>query len=548
MYSALIVEDELFALHSMRDMLDWNGAGIDRVYEAANGKEAYEVYLRQRPDIILTDLSMPVMDGLALIRNIREKEADAKTRIIIMTCIDDFTQAQQALNMGVSHYFLKATASCRDIQKILQDTTMDLDRERLGQDTNSAERAMQILKHGRALPPEDAAAALLAAGISPKEDYAVLLLSLPRKDSLLPDREILQRAVKAYSGADVKILRISSACCAFLLHQENAERLSGTLPLLCTELSAPGSGQMRACMSGRTQGSDRLAEAVRQAEKGLELCYFTGVYSSLYAGQEDFPVPEDISIRLLALPNVFLHVPRKFADSYESRIRQITSRSYPDSGSFQEALSAVAVWLSMQTDSARDSLEESCVSCTRKISESETLRECIACFEQYATDILNLSSFSKQMPDCVKEALHYIHSNLDHALSLNEIAEHIHLNPAYLSTLFRKVMDQSPISYINSVRIERAKLLLRSTEQSISEIAASLGFTQDIYFYRLFKQLTKVTPSEYRSSARWQEERTGQWMPEARYNETLSGDRHLKPAKKGQADDRSESVGEEENT
>ncbi len=548
MYSALIVEDELFALHSMRDMLDWNGAGIDRVYEAANGKEAYEVYLRERPDIILTDLSMPVMDGLTLIRNIREKEADAKTRIIIMTCIDDFTQAQQALNMGVSHYFLKATASCRDIQKILQDTTMDLDRERLGQDTNSAERAMQILKHGRALPPEDAAAALLAAGISPKEDYAVLLLSLPRKDSLLPDREILQRAVKAYSGADVKILRISSACCAFLLHQENAERLSDALPLLCEELSAAGSGQMRACMSGRTQGSDRLAEAVRQAEKGLELCYFTGVYSSLYAGQEAFPVPEDISIRLLALPNVFLHVPRKFADSYESRIRQITSRSYQDSGSFQEALSAVAVWLSMQTDSARDSLEESCVSCTRKISESETLRECIACFEQYATDILNLSSFSKQMPDCVKEALHYIHSNLDHALSLNEIAEHIHLNPAYLSTLFRKVMDQSPISYINSVRIERAKLLLRSTEQSISEIAASLGFTQDIYFYRLFKQLTKVTPSEYRSSARWQEEGTGQWMPEARYNETLSGDSQLKPAKKGQADDRGESVGEEENT
>ena len=53
MYSALIVEDELFALHSMRDMLDWNIANIGKVYEAANGKEAYEVYLRERPDIIL---------------------------------------------------------------------------------------------------------------------------------------------------------------------------------------------------------------------------------------------------------------------------------------------------------------------------------------------------------------------------------------------------------------------------------------------------------------------------------------------------------------
>lgn len=500
MYSALIVEDELFALHSMRDMLDWNGAGIGRVYEAANGKEAYEVYLRERPDIILTDLSMPVMDGLALIRNIREKEGDAKTRIIIMTCIDDFAQAQQALNMGVSHYFLKATASCRDIQKILQSTTKDLDKERLGQDTSPAERAMQILKHGGTLPPEDAAAALLAVGISSEEDYAVLFLCLSRKDSLLPGHEILQRTVRACSGADTEILPISPGCCASVLHQQEAGRLSMALPHLCAELSASVDGGMRACMSGRAHGPGSLAEAVRQAQKGLDLCYFTGASSSLYAGQEEFPVPEDISIRLLTLPNVFLHVPRKFADSYETRIRQITSRRYPDSGSFQEALSAVAVWLSMQTDSAKDSLEENCVLCTRQMSESETLQECVACFEQYATDILNLSSFSRQMPDCVKEALHYIHSNLDHALSLNEIAEHIHLNPAYLSTLFRKVMNQSPISYINSVRIERAKLLLRSTDQPVSEIAASLGFTQDIYFYRLFKQLTKVTPNEYRSS------------------------------------------------
>lgn len=531
MYSAMIVEDELFALHSMRDMLDWNRAGIDKVYEAANGKEAYEIYLRERPDIILTDLSMPVMDGLTLIRNIREKETDAKTRIIIMTCLDDFTQAQQALNMGVSHYFLKATASCRDIQEILQGTTRDLDKERLPQDTDPAEKTMQILSHGSSLPPEDAAAALLAAGISPEEDYAVLLLCLSWTDSPQPAPENLQQTVRACSGADTQILRISPGYYGLLLHQEDAGRLSIALSRLCAELSAEGNGEMLAGMSGQTKGPGNLAEAVRQAEKGLNRCFFTGVCPSLYAGQEDFPVPEDIAVRLLALPNVFLHVPHKFVDSYEARIRQATSRCYPDSRSFKEALSAVAVWLSMQTDSAKDSLEESCVACTRRISESGTLRECVACFEHYATDILNLSSFSRQMPDCVKEALHYIHSNLDHPLSLNEIAEHIHLNPAYLSTLFRRTMNQSPISYINSVRIERAKLLLRSTNQSISEIAASLGFAQDIYFYRLFKQLTKVTPSEYRASAQRQDSKTGQWMPEARYGGTPSGDGQQTPGK-----------------
>ncbi|WP_300713520.1 helix-turn-helix domain-containing protein [uncultured Acetatifactor sp.] len=531
MYSALIVEDELFALHSMRDMLDWNIANIGKVYEAANGKEAYEVYLRERPDIILTDLCMPVMDGLTLIRNIREKEADSKTRIIIMTCLNDFAQAQQALNMGVSHYFLKATASCRDIQEILQTTTKDLDKDRLQQNSNPAEKAMQVLKHSGSLPPEDAAAALLAAGISSDEEYAVLLLRLPWEGFPQPGLEILQRTVRACSRADTEILHISPGYFALLLNQEDAGHLSTALSRLCAELSVGGGREMLAGMSGRTRDPGNLAEAMRQAGKGLDLCFFTGVCPSFYVGQEGFSVPEDIAMQLLALPNVFLHIPRKFVDSYETRIRQVTSRSYPDSRSFKETLSAVAVWLSMQTDSAKDSLEENCVACTRRISESETLRECVACFEQYATDILNLSSFSRQMPDCVKEALQYIYSNLDHPLSLNEIAEHIHLNPAYLSTLFRRVMNQSPISYINSVRIERAKLLLRSTNLSVSEIAASLGFSQDIYFYRLFKHFTQVTPSEYRSSAQWQNGEAEQRMPETRYGGTLSMDRRQTPIK-----------------
>lgn len=399
MYSALIVEDELFALHSMRDMLDWNIANIGKVYEAANGKEAYEVYLRERPDIILTDLCMPVMDGLTLIRNIREKEADSKTRIIIMTCLNDFAQAQQALNMGVSHYFLKATASCRDIQEILQTTTKDLDKDRLQQNSNPAEKAMQVLKHSGSLPPEDAAAALLAAGISSDEEYAVLLLRLPWEGFPQPGLEILQRTVRACSRADTEILHISPGYFALLLNQEDAGHLSTALSRLCAELSVGGGREMLAGMSGRTRDPGNLAEAMRQAGKGLDLCFFTGVCPSFYAGQEGFSVPEDIAMQLLALPNVFLHIPRKFVDSYETRIRQVTSRSYPDSRSFKETLSAVAVWLSMQTDSAKDSLEENCVACTRRISESETLRECVACFEQYATDILNLSSFSRQMPD-----------------------------------------------------------------------------------------------------------------------------------------------------
>lgn len=508
MYSALIVEDELFALHSMRAALDWEAAGINQVYESANGQEAYKLYLRKRPNIILTDLNMPVMDGITLIRNIREKEADAKTRFIIMSCLDEFHLVQQALNMGVSHYFLKATTSCRDIQTILRNITQELEEEKQKsrRNVNIAEKAMQNLADGYSLPPEEAANALSAAGISPNEQYAILLLYLSRskqgKNAILPDSAIINQEIMECSGEPAEILRISASRCVVLLKKEAANRLNSLLPRLCAKLSVNTTSGLQAGMSGLQLGPENLADAMRQAQYALDICYFNGSSSALYTGQKSNSLPEDISIRLLSLPDTFLHLPGKFLDSYEIRMRQIISQSYSDSASFKKALSAIVIWLSMQTDSIRDSLEDNCVGYTHQISESKTLQESIECFEQFATDILSLSSFSQQMPAVVKEALLYIHSNLDHPLTLNELAEHTHLNPSYLSTLFHRVMRQSPISYVNSVRIERARILLRSTDWSISQIASSLGFSQDIYFYRLFKRLTHETPSEYRMTNR----------------------------------------------
>lgn len=505
MYTALIVEDELFALHSMRAALDWQGAGIDRVYEAVNGEEAYKLYLQEHPDIILTDLKMPVMDGITLIRTIREKEADTKTRFVIMSCLDEFTLVQQALNMGVSHYFLKATTSCRDMQEILKNITKELDEEtqKSRRSIGDAEKAVQNLDRGCSLPSCEAADALSCVGFSPNEPYVMLLFvagASDGKNSMLPDSDMINGKIEELSGEPAEALRISASRCAVLLKKGQADRLTGLMPRLCGELSRDKMAGLRIGMSRQQKGSEHLADAMGQAQSALDTCYFTGSGFAVYSGQKDSALPENISMRLLSLPETFPHLPGTFVDSYKTRMRQIASQGYPDTAAFKKALSATVIWLSIQTDCISDSLEDVCVSCTHEISESRNLLESIESFEQFAMDILSLSSFSRQMPDGVKEVLLYIHANLDHQLTLNELAEHTHLNPSYLSTLFHRVMRQSPISYVNSVRIERARILLRTTDLPISQISSSLGFSQDIYFYRLFKRLTNTTPSEYREA------------------------------------------------
>ncbi|HOJ10703.1 MAG TPA: response regulator [Clostridiales bacterium] len=126
MYRVMIVEDEMLVRIGLKSMLNWEQLGMTVIADVSNGKEALEAYTTQRPDILITDLRMPVMDGLTLIRKIREQ--DKQLIIIILTCLDEFSLAQEALSLGVSNYILKLTMSPEEIEQILVKCRETLDK------------------------------------------------------------------------------------------------------------------------------------------------------------------------------------------------------------------------------------------------------------------------------------------------------------------------------------------------------------------------------------------------------------------------------------
>lgn len=504
MYSALIVEDETLVRHGIKSMLDWAAAGIDTVYEASNGMEALDVYAQNRPDIIMTDLKMPVMDGITLIKTVREREADTRTRFVVMSCLDEFSLVQQALNFGVSHYFLKVTASCGDIQAVLGRITREL-REASRQESNGAlgraEVFFQSLLEGLRVSEGEAAAVLAALGHDPDEPYALAVLRAARREgeiAPLPAAQTLAQAVIGLPGIAPAPLRLLPGQYALLLTQAQARAF---IPAAGTQAEQSRESVMRvqAGLSRLARGPGQLAGALRQAVHALDGCFFTGADRAQWEGQDGFAVPSAHTDRLVSLPSGFMHLPGSFIDAYEARIRQLAQQRYATPDAFRNALSTVVVWLSVQADCAVDSLESASASCMRSISQGRTLLELVASFEQFVLETLGLSSFSEKMPDSITSALLYINANLDQPLTLNEIAGHTHLNPSYLSTLFHKVMRLNLVTYINSLRIEKAKAMLRNTELPVSQIALAVGFSQDIYFYRLFKRIAGQTPSEYRN-------------------------------------------------
>lgn len=506
MYTALIVEDEAFVRHGIRTMVDWQSVEIGAVYEASNGQEAYELYKRLHPDIIITDQKMPVMDGLTLIKTIREKDHDARTQFVIMSCLDEFALIQQAMNYGVAYYFLKVTATCDDIQNVLRRLTREM-KEQASQQINNvvlqAEELLQGFQAGQLLTESQAHTILSAFNRNPDQPYAVVIfrvISSPSdaktSEATQSSIEMIRRAIYGIVNEVPQLLHLSTKQYISLLSQEQWTSLAALKERLDPSAF---SDTVQIAASMPVHSCEQLSFALSNALYALDECYFTGLDFCICNNPMSFKLSAEVEMRLLSLPGNFVHLPGRFLDIYETRVRTIIRRHYASRTEFTDALCGLAFWLSTQSDAICDLTNDLSADCTRQITQSNTLLQSLAAFEQFAVDGLSLSTFSQQMPKCIAVVLLYIHSNLERPLTLNEIAAQAHVNPSYLSSLFHKVMRVTIVNYINSLRIERAKMFLRNTDLPISRIVSLTGYSQDIYFYRMFKRIVHQTPNEYRA-------------------------------------------------
>ena len=117
MYKVLIAEDEHVVRLGLRNIIQWEKFDMAVTSDVVNGQEAWEAYVKHSPDVLLTDLRMPVMDGISLIRKIRQ--SDKRIRIVILTCLHEFEMVREALALGVSSYLLKVTTEPSQIEHVM---------------------------------------------------------------------------------------------------------------------------------------------------------------------------------------------------------------------------------------------------------------------------------------------------------------------------------------------------------------------------------------------------------------------------------------------
>jgi len=531
MLRVVIAEDEELIREGLRRELPWCALGMEVVGVAANGLEAVELCREKRADILLTDIRMPLLDGLELIARVRQ--AARETVCLIISGYDDFQYAQKAISLGVSHYFLKPLeldqieAKLREVgDRILLERRRSYEQERMGQFVG---RVLPFVRRQYLLeliygPYGNREVAGQLAELGDLHDgscCAAVLLRVALEVGQGRDRSVERRLGRLlrnrhYQGEDIYLIRREDreAMLLVVFIGEDPGALGGELSRYLREVRLLGS--VRAAAAGSVhQGLGRLHESFVEARKELLL-------QSLLRGSGLAVVPEGKGggkggggssgdgLNLAAVEQALI-------SGDTARLEDLLDDFAASLGDEPVGQSERTALLTELFHVVSRHAEHSGISLEAAFRRSGlvpgddrsalprgagTFGDIFSALKSIARETAAGRATRRELParSLVDTARRYIDSRYAAwDLSLEDVAEHVELNPSYLSTLFKSVLGVNYIDYLTGLRMEKARQLLEETELKIGAVAQMVGFHAPGYFGYLFKKHFDLTPSEYRS-------------------------------------------------
>ena len=524
LYRVLLVDDEEDIREGISRKMDWLGLGFSLVGEAANGQDALELAESLRPDVILTDIKMPFMDGLELCRILTDRLPAA--RFVVFSGFDAFEYAKQAIQMNVVEYILKPI-NADELSAVLRRLKEQLDRER------AERRNVELLRsrYTENLPVlrELFYANLLDGHIEPGtereraarldidlqgEEWAVGLayIGSDRRDALstLSIQNLLEETLTA-DRCKLSLYNDWVAVIVSLTESFTIYDLIRVLDRVCTLAASYLGLTLTVGVGAPCKELSGMARSAAEARTALEYRSMVGRGQVIYIGDLEpdggqvltFEEADErtltAAVRLGSEQEV-----RDAAAALAGKIREAN----PSAGQYNLFLMELVTHLMKMTrrsgvgveevfgtgfplpiqDSALPSLEELEDWCAERYLRLRTL------IRRRQTDSAG------QTVETAKEYIrqHYAESDL----SVEKLCAYLHLSSTYFSTLFKRETGTSFTAYVTTVRMEAAAEAIRGTEEKTYLIAQRCGYEDPNYFSYVFKRHFGVTPTKYRSEGK----------------------------------------------
>lgn len=542
MLKIFLAEDEVIVRETIKRMIPWENLGFELVGEAADGEMALPLLLRQKPDLLITDIKMPFMDGLTLAK-VAKKEIPG-LKVVILSGYDDFNYAKQAINIGVEDYLLKPITKNALIERLTEIRSRyehektqkeyyeKFHREMQAYEKNSSRDFFEALVSGSMDMMEIYRRSEKLGLDIVAEAYNVLIFTMNCEEDFSGQREGYseweaesQELLEEFFSENTSAMLFRCNIFSYgVLIKGQKETIEENTRSCVSEIQRilDRKEQKRQWFVAAGEPVERLSQIQKSyysASRAFSQRYLYDeniLYYDEMASMEKKNVTEDDSTYLQKvdvnalnpvilqkfLSNGLLEETENFVKDYfyaigQEPLESLVFRNYVTLNvrfSVMSFLKEIGCdTRTLEQEDTEDVLSES----------SKSLENAIAYAEKIISQAIALrdQNSGNKNRSILKTAVDFIDSHyMEEDMSLNKAANAANVSANHFSALFSQNMGQTFIEYLTNLRMNKAKEYLRCTSMRSSEIAGEIGYKDAHYFSYLFKKTQGMTPSDYRKA------------------------------------------------
>ncbi|SHF40706.1 two-component system, response regulator YesN [Caldanaerobius fijiensis DSM 17918] len=538
MYKLLLVDDEEEVRKGIIKKIEWEKYGFDMVAEAENGWDALDVAEKMEPDVVITDIKMPFMDGIKLAENLREKYPTIK--VIILTGYDEFEYAQKAIKLNVVDYVLKPISS-RELIDVLVKVKSQIDEE------IAQRQDIQVLRehYRKSLPilREKFLASLVMGRLNKGEiaekarayginldgkRFVVSIVSVDNSDELPPDMgfilpqdsellsfavlNICEEIVEKYqlgiaflNNEQVVIITVSDESDEYTVIKKTIstlEEIRSNIEKFLKFTVTVGVGVVCGDIGD-------ISNSYKQAVSALDYRLILGnnrvIWIEDIEPQREEKIIFDEEKERMLTSCIKVGTPEDIEEVVD-RLFEGVDWAKVSINDYKVYLIEILTTILKTTKGLNINTEEifgANLDIFTEVYKFNNIQAVKGWLKGICIKIMNsiLNDRQDTYKLIVEKAKEYARSHYGESdITIDRVCRLLHISPTYFSFIFKKETKTTYMNYLLKIRMEAAKELLRTTNMKVFEVAEKVGYTEPNYFSYSFKKYVGISPTEYRNS------------------------------------------------
>ena len=531
MFNVLIIDDEPMIRKGLIQIIPWDKLGCVVCGEAADGVEGIEKIHQYKPDILFADINMPEINGLEMIK--QAKEVIPYCKFIILSGYREFSYMQEALKLGAFDYLLKPSNTdsiCEVVRRAVMELKYQRDYEMEVQKLRKCfEESLPILKEKLLydvmfqinLNEEEMKENFKLYGFEINQ-FIMMLIEIEEDGKKKEHYErkieqlgIIQNVEGLFEECQVEKVVLNNQQVVFIicpkanhpLEEEHIyEKVSHVQKVIesCFDFTVS--------ISVSTMGKEvgQLHKKLVECQKALSYRFYMGKGSiilfedlmSFYQGQEQVDFGELDKELCEAIKTGNEEDARKILDQIDDKVVEINIEPEYIKTFYWNLIHEInTIQISVKSlDNKEPEMHYDISRLYKLIDQATQIKDLQGLLREVSINVVRrINEYNKKnINQILQNAIEYIKKHYTMPITLNELAEHTYVSTYYLSRMFKKELGKNFVEYLNEIRIEKAKELLKDTQYKTYEIAEIVGIQDPHYFSKIFKKYVNMTPTEFK--------------------------------------------------